>query len=100
MVSIGPNALLCNLSKLLLAVRASVFDGSPLLYALYAECMSAVDYSLLLEEVLNTYNALNDLLFQWSSLLFLFQIIVGQGPLFRGLQRVGHLRALIRLLQM
>ena len=70
------DALLSDLSKFLLAVGTGVFDGCPLLNAFHAKCMPAVDYGLLLFEVLYAYNALKDrLLVQISTFLLLFQVI-------------------------
>ena len=54
------DALLCDLSKFLLAVGTGVLDGGPLLNAFHAKCMPAVDYGLLLFEVLYADNALKD----------------------------------------
>ncbi len=70
--------LLCNLSKLLLAVGASVLDGGPLLNAFDAEGMTAVDYSLFVNEFFHAYNALDGLFFLLefrSGFFFLFEMV-------------------------
>ena len=54
------DALLCDLSKFLLAVGTGILDGGPLLNALHAKGMPAVDDGLLLFEVLDAYDALKD----------------------------------------
>ena len=74
------DALLCDLSKFLLAVGAGILDGGPLLNALHAKGMSAVDYGLLLLEVLDAYDALKDrLLVQINTLLLLFLVVTFVG---------------------
>ena len=70
------DALLCDLSKFLLAKRTGTLDDGPLLNALHAKGMPAVDDGLLLFEVLDAYDTLKDrLLVQISTLLLLFQVI-------------------------
>ena len=54
------DALLCDLSKFLLAVGTGILDGGPLLNALHTKGMPAVDDGLLLFEVLDAYDALKD----------------------------------------
>lgn len=74
------NALFCDLSEFLLAVGTGILYGSPLLNALYAKCMPAVDYGLFLIEVLHAYNALkNCLLVNIDTLLLLFQMMIFVG---------------------
>ena len=71
-----PDSLLRDLSKFLLAVGAGILDSGPLLNALHAKGMSAVDYGLFLLEVLDAYDALKDrILVQINALLLLFLVM-------------------------
>jgi hypothetical protein len=68
----------------LLAVGAGILDGGPLLNALHAKDMPAVDYALVLLEVLMAYNALKDrLLVKINTLLHLFLVMFVGKVLFR-----------------